>query len=104
MGGHLTKLRRTLVSPFGLAECQSWEAAELIPTATGISRILPIRELDAGELTEISFGRPIAANVGVGPVAALADNGGFVALLENRIIGEKVSAFPTLVSMKEFGL
>jgi len=104
VGGHLTKLRRTLVSPFDLAECQSWEAAELIPTAVGISRILPIRELDPGELNEISFGRSIAANVGEGPVAALADNGNFVALLENRITGEKVSASPILVSMKESGL
>lgn len=104
VGGHLTTLRRTLVSPFNLAECQNWEVAELIPTAAGISRILPIRELDPGELHEISFGRAIGANVSVGPVAALADDGSFVALLENRSIGEKICATPTLVSMKESGL
>ena len=104
VGGHLTTLRRTLVSPFSLAECHSWEVAELIPTAAGISRILPIRELAPGELQEISFGRPIDPNLGDGPVAALADNGSFVALLENRSIGAKIFASPILVSMKESGL
>ena len=101
VGGHLTALRRTLVSPFEVVECQEWEVAELVSTAGGISRILPTRELAPDEVTEISFGRAIAASHHEGPVAALTNGENFVALLENRILGEKVVATPTLVSMKE---
>jgi tRNA pseudouridine55 synthase len=104
VGGHLTALRRTLVSPFSLSECAPWESAEAIPTAAGISRILPIRELDPTEIIEISFGRTIAANETDKTTAALTADGTFVALLENREIGEKILAAPTLVSMKESAL
>jgi tRNA pseudouridine55 synthase len=101
VGGHLTALRRTLVSPFGLAECQSWEEAEPIATATGISRILPSRSLAPDELLEISFGRTISPNSEEGPVVALGGDGNFVALLENKTVGEKILATPSLVSVKE---
>ena len=101
VGGHLTALRRTLVSPFGISECEPWESAEILSTAAGISRILPIRTLVPDELIEISFGRTIDANRTDGPVAALAGDGAFAALLENREAGEKVVAAPSLVSMKE---
>jgi len=101
VGGHLTVLRRTLVSPFEISECGDWESADLISTAAGISRILPIRELEAEELNEISFGRTVSANSSQGPVAALRSDGTFVALLENQAVGEQILARPTLVSMKE---
>ncbi len=101
VGGHLTSLRRTLVSPFGISECEPWESAEIITTAAGISRILPIRTLAPEELVEISFGRTIDPNRSEGPVAALLGDGSFAALLENRAAGEKVVAAPTLVSVKE---
>ena len=101
VGGHLTSLRRTLVSPFEIAQCQSWEQAELISTAVGIAKILPIRSLDPREKNEISFGRAIEANLHQGPVAALSIEGSFVALLENRAMGAKIVASPILVSMKE---
>ena len=101
VGGHLTSLRRTLVSPFGISECERWESAEIIATAAGISRILPIRTLAPEEFVEISFGRTIGANRSEGPVAALLGDGSFAALLENRAAGEKVVAAPTLVSVKE---
>ena len=101
VGGHLTALRRTVVSPFEIAECQPWEVAEPIATAAGIARILPVRELAPDELNEISFGRAISPNSSEGPVAALANSESFVALLENKLFGEKILATPTLVSMKE---
>ena len=104
VGGHLSALRRTLVSPFDLSECAPWEVAEPIPTATGISRILPVRELDPSELIEISFGRTISANPTEKTTAALSGDGTFVALLLNREVGEKILAAPTLVSMKESAL
>ena len=101
VGGFLTSLRRTLVSPFEIAECQPWESAELISTALGISRILPIRTLTSDELIEISFGRVVAANSQEGTLVALDGDGSFIALLENRIFGDKTLAAPTLVSVKE---
>ena len=101
VGGHLTSLRRTLVSPFEIAQCQSWEQAELISTAVGIAKILPIRSLDPREKNEISFGRTIEASLHQGTVAALSSEGSFVALLENRAMGAKIVASPILVSMKE---
>lgn len=100
VGGHLTQLRRTLVSPFGIAESEPWEIAEPITTAAGISRILPVRTLNPEELNEISFGRTIEANSAAGPFAALQNDGSFVALLENREVGSKEVAAPSLVSMK----
>lgn len=101
VGGHLTALRRTLVSPFEISECEPWESAEILTTAAGISRILPIRTLTPEEFIEVSFGRTIDANRVNGPVAALSGDGSFAALLANREAGEKVVAAPTLVSMKE---
>ena len=101
VGGHLTALRRTFVSPFEIAECADWESAEILSTAAGISRILPVREVDLQELNEISFGRTISANASQGPVAALSSDGSFIALLENSTLGEHTLARPTLVSMKE---
>ena len=100
VGGHLTALRRTLVSPFTIDECKSWEDAELLSTATGISRILPTRTLDVEELNEISFGRAINANSTEEVTAALNAAGDFAALLENRELGKKKFATPTLVALK----
>lgn len=101
VGGHLTSLRRTLVSPFEIAVCEGWESATPISTAAGISKILPIRHLEPAEVNEISFGRTISANPSDGPYAALTGDGSFAALLENREINEKKLATPILVSMKE---
>jgi len=100
VGGHLTALRRTLVSPFAIDECKSWEDAELLSTATGISRILPTRTLDVEELNKISFGRAIGANSSEEVTAALNAAGDFAALLENRELGKKKFATPTLVALK----
>ena len=101
VGGHLTALRRTLVSPFEIAECAGWEDATPISTAAGISRILPVRDLAPEELSEISFGRTISANSSAGPHVGLAGDGTFAALLENRDFKERNLATPIMVSMKE---
>ena len=101
VGGHLTALRRTLVSPFALDEAGSIEEAELIDTADGISRVLPIRTLDFSEMNEISFGRSIGTNPTDGIPAALSPTGGFAALLLNKEQGGKMVAAPTLVAVKE---
>lgn len=59
VGGHLTELRRTLVSPFDISQCTSLEEAELITVAEGISKILPVRTIDFADQNEVSFGRAI---------------------------------------------
>ena len=101
VGGHLTALRRTLVSPFALTECASLKEAELIPTVDGISRILPIRNLAPEEIVEISFGRVIPPSSKAGPVVALNLAGEYVALLLDKNFSGSVMATPTLVAMKE---
>jgi tRNA pseudouridine55 synthase len=101
VGGHLTSLRRTLVSPFDISECSELSSENLIPVSSGISRILPIRTIDFAEANEISFGRAIPASNKAGAVAALDQSGEFVALLLDKEIAGKIVATPTLVSVKE---
>lgn len=101
VGGHLTSLRRTLVSPFSIEECQSLEESSLMETAEGVARMMPTRDLTYEELIEIGFGRQIAANAYEGCVAALNIDGSFAALLENRDFAGKKLATPTLVAVKE---
>ncbi len=101
VGGHLTVLRRNLVSPFAIDEAGTIEDAELIDTAEGISRVLPTRVLDFEEMNEISFGRTIAVNAGEGIFAALSPSHSFAALLENKEFSGKVAAAPKLVAVQE---
>ena len=99
-GGHLTKLNRSEVAPFNLSEAKLLANAELMSIKTGIERILPIRILEANEVKEIFFGRPIEKSESELTAAFLA-NGDFAALLTNKNEGAKVLAFPSLVNVKE---
>jgi tRNA pseudouridine55 synthase len=101
VGGHLTSLNRTLVSPFDISECADLIDSKLISTADGISRILPVRTIDLAEENEISFGRAIAASNKSGAVAALDQSGEFLALLLDKELAGKIVATPTLVAVKE---
>lgn len=101
VGGHLTSLNRTLVSPFDISECTDLTESKLISTADGISRILPIRTIDLAEASEISFGRAISASNKNGAVAALDQSGEFLALLLDKELAGKIVATPTLVAVKE---
>jgi len=101
VGGHLTSLRRTLVSPFAINECADLESSVVIPTADGVSRMMPTRMLSSEELIEIGFGRTIASSDSDGVVAALGLDGSFAALLENRDFAGRRFATPTLVAVKE---
>lgn len=92
-GGHLTALRRTRVGGYGLAGAADLEEAAredaapaLLPVAVAARATFPVRELDAHEARELSFGRaldPVAAPAGTreAPVAAFAPDGTLVALL-----------------------
>ena len=97
VGGHLTQLRRTLVSPFTLEQCKDIADAQLISIAEVIEKLFPIRRLDFSETREILFGRTIEQNQQTGVVAALDAQGEFLALLENKAQGSKIIAAPILV-------
>ena len=101
VGGHLTALRRTLVSPFSIAECGDWQDRELITVAEGIAKVLPTRTLDFNEMNEISFGRFLEPNSSAELHAALSPQGEFAALLENKVIAAKSVAAPIMVAVKE---
>ena len=101
VGGHLTTLNRTLVSPFDISECSDLTSVKLISVASGISRILPVRTIDLSEANEISFGRAIDASNKAGAVAALDQGGEFIALLLDKEQSGKLVATPTLVAVKE---
>jgi tRNA pseudouridine55 synthase len=97
VGGHLTQLRRTLVSPFTLEQCKDIADAQLISIVEVIEKLFPIRRLDFSESREILFGRTIDQNQQTGVVAALDAQGEFLALLENKAQGSKIIAAPILV-------
>ena len=97
VGGHLTQLRRTLVSPFTLEQCKDIADAQLISIVEVIEKLFPIRRLDFSETREILFGRTIDQNQQTGVVAALDAQGEFLALLENKAQGSKIIAAPILV-------
>ena len=97
VGGHLTQLRRTLVSPFTLEQCKDIADAQLISIAEVIEKLFPIRRLDFSESREILFGRTVDQNQQTGVVAALDAQGEFLALLENKAQGSKIIAAPILV-------
>lgn len=103
VGGHLTALHRTLVSPFEISECAPIADALLIDTAKSIGKIFPIRKLDLAEIREIGFGRAISQSPKPGISAAIDNQDRFYALLENKQQGGAVVAAPILVnaSVKE---
>ena len=103
VGGHLTALHRTLVSPFDISECAPIADAQLIDTAQSIGKIFPIRKLDLAEIREIGFGRAISQSPDQGISAAIDNQDRFYALLENKQQGGAVVAAPILVnaSVKE---
>jgi tRNA pseudouridine55 synthase len=98
IGGHLIALRRTLVSPFSIEQCQSIKDADLIPVGEVIEKLFPIRKLELSQSREISFGRVIEQNSSEEVFAAIDNLGNFVALLQNKLQGNLVVAAPILVS------
>ncbi len=96
-GGHLTYLRRTMVSPFVIDQCKQIKDADLIPISGVVEKLFPIRKLELAQSKEISFGRVIEQNLSEGVFAALDNQGNFVALLENKLQGSQIVAAPILV-------
>lgn len=87
VGGHLTKLRRTLVAPFDLDQSISIEtlkSGEFSPlTISYVSGLtFPIREVSLEEEGELSFGRALSENV-TGELTAALSGDRLIALLSN---------------------
>lgn len=103
VGGHLTKLHRSMVSPFDISECAPIAEAQLTDTAKSIGKLFPIRKLDLAEIKEIGFGRAISQSPNQGISAAIDNQDRFYALLENKQQGGAIVAAPILVnaSVKE---
>ena len=97
VGGHLTELRRTRVGPFGLDIAHALDALEPDPVtlslADAVRIALPVRDVDAGEARELSYGRPISVHGIPVTYGAIAADGDVVALLREE--GEQ--ARPVLV-------
>jgi tRNA pseudouridine55 synthase len=87
VGGHLTLLRRVQVGRFGIAEART--LAELaamddpvsVSIADAAAAVMPVRAVDAAEVSELSYGRTLPP-VGVsGLHAAVGRDGALVAVL-----------------------
>ena len=90
VGGHLTALRRARVGPFGLDAARTLdELAALddpvtLPLAAAVRTAFPVREIDADEARELSYGRSLAPRGVAGVHGAFAPDGTVVALLHEQ--------------------
>jgi tRNA pseudouridine55 synthase len=88
VGGHLNALRRTRVAGFaldqsvGIDRLKSGDFATL-DLADVARATFPVRELELTEVTELSFGRPLSANMSEDIFAALSPDNRLIALLKN---------------------
>jgi tRNA pseudouridine55 synthase len=99
VGGHLTALRRTRVGPFTLEQARTLDAlAELedpvtIPLAEAVRAAMPIREIDADQARDLSFGKALSPAGIIGTYGAIAPDGTVAALL----VEDGARAKPVLV-------
>jgi tRNA pseudouridine55 synthase len=90
VGGHLTRLRRTRVGPFGLDLARTLAQLEselvVVPLRDAAGALFPRRDLDAAAARVVAHGGwiPALPDVGPGPAAAFAPDGAFLGLLEDR--------------------
>jgi tRNA pseudouridine55 synthase len=89
VGGHLRVLRRTRVANFPIAQAITFQQLKdgqftpLVLADVARTTFTP-RELDASEVSELSFGRPLTANKGLEIFAALSSDNELIALLKNE--------------------
>jgi tRNA pseudouridine55 synthase len=89
VGGHLTRLRRSRVGPFGLDAAHTLDelASDLavMPLDAAASSGFPTYTIGEDQVAAVRNGRAIQALLGAaGPVALLSDDGHFLALYEQR--------------------
>jgi tRNA pseudouridine55 synthase len=87
VGGHLTALRRTRVGPFTIEQARSLDdLAALddpvtVSMAAAVRASMPVRDVDADEVTALSYGKALAIRGIAGTHAAIGPDGTVVALL-----------------------
>ncbi len=84
--GHLTRLRRTRVGPYGLDVARTLDDLSarfaLLPLAEAARAAFPAWEVDMDQARRLAHGQQLpAAGIGAGPVAAFAPDGTLVALV-----------------------
>jgi tRNA pseudouridine55 synthase len=89
VGGHLSALRRTRVAGFPISQAISFEELKtqtFTPLAlSDVARAtFTVRELGLDEVSELSFGRPLASNASDEIFAALSPDNRLIALLKNE--------------------
>lgn len=88
VGGHLTRLRRTAVGPFTLADAHGLDALaddfEVLGLDEVARRCFPTYDLSAEQARDVGYGRKLEAEVGEGTVAVLGPDGRFLALYKQR--------------------
>lgn len=89
VGGHLTRLRRTAVGPFGLDDARTLEqladAFDMVPIDDVAKRCFPTYTVDAAGAKDVSYGRRLGLTLGAsGPVAVFGPDDGFLALYEQK--------------------
>lgn len=90
VGGHLNVLRRTRVAGFTLEQSigidqlkgGNFSTIDLVDVARNT---FAVRELDLLEVSELSFGRPLAPNASDEIVAAISPDNRLIALLKNSL-------------------
>lgn len=88
VGGHLTRLRRTAVGPFTLADARGLYALaddfEVLGLDEVARRCFTTYDLSGEQARDVGYGRKLEAEVGEGTVAVLGPDGRFLALYEQR--------------------
>lgn len=92
VGGHLTRLRRTQVGPFGIGQSRTLEELAdefaVVPIAEAAAATFPSVVLEEAEATAVGYGRPLQRRLADDAEVALFDaSGRFLALYRNE--GEK---------------
>jgi tRNA pseudouridine55 synthase len=100
VGGHLTRLRRTAVGPFRLAEAHTLDVLadgfRVVDLSLVARRCFAAYDLGEQQARDVRHGRTLAVTLGgPGPVAVFDGAGSFLALYEQR--GEVASPVAVFV-------
>lgn len=89
-GAHLSALRRTRVGAYGLGGAHTLDQLEatdplpLVPLGEAVAAGFPRRDVGAEEAVALSYGRPLSAGGGPGPVGVFGPDGAVLALVADR--------------------
>lgn len=89
VGGHLTRLRRTRVGPYGIEAARTIEDLSrecvIMPMADAVAAAFPRRDVGEDEARLVAHGgRLRAAGLGPGPIGVFGPDGTLLALAEER--------------------